>query len=123
MARFWREPYSEEAARQIGIHDYESALILGAPHTPWIYYVEVCSFTFAFYSLAMLREYLDYYSHKILPSSRFYSPPFSMGAPPAVNSEGQTRFERLPLRLRMESKRAKVIKALERALAEFGKEA
>jgi hypothetical protein len=122
MARFWREPYTEEKARHIGIHDYESALILGSPGTQWIYYVEVCKFTFAFFSLAMILEYLDYYSRKLLPSSRLHYPPFSMGAPPAVNSEGQTRFERLPLRLRKEPRRQRVVKALQRALVEFSKQ-
>jgi hypothetical protein len=36
--------------------------------------------------------------------------------------DGQTRFERLPLRLRRESKRVRVVKALERALQVFGSE-
>src|SRR5687768_7976867 len=99
MARFWREPYTEEKARLIGIHDYEGALVLGQPGTRWIYHVEVCKFTFAFFSMRMIQEYLDYYSRKLLRSSRLNNPPFSLGAPPAVNSEGQTRFERLPLQL------------------------
>jgi hypothetical protein len=120
MARLWHEPYTEEKARQLGIHDYEGALVLGALGARWIYYVEVCKFTFAFFSVKMIQEYLDYYPHKLLPSSRGYHPPFSLGAPPAVNSDGQTRFERLPLRLRKEPKRQKVVKALQRALIEFG---
>jgi hypothetical protein len=33
--------------------------------------------------------------------------------------KGQTRFERLPVRLRQESKRVRVVKALERALRVF----
>jgi hypothetical protein len=67
----------------------------------------------------MIEEYLHFYSRKILPSSRFYDPPYSLGRAAAVNDKGQTRYERLPLRLRRESKRLRVIKALERALREF----
>lgn len=130
MSRFWKEPYSVERAQSIGIHDGENIPFLGvtygASHDPefrgWpktIYFVEVCSFTFAFFSLAMLREYLDFYSRKILPTSRFYGvSPFSDGAAASVG-DGQTRFERLPLRLRKEPKRLRVVKALTRALEAF----
>ena len=63
----------------------------------WIYYVEVCGFTFAFFSLEMIQEYLDFYSRKILPSSRLYgASQFSHGAAASIG-DGQTRFERLPL--------------------------
>lgn len=133
MARFWKEPYTYERAAGLNIRDYEDAPVLGVPpgasNDPsfrawprWIYFVEVCRFTFAFFSLEMMREYLDYFSHKVLPSSRFHDPPFFMGAAPAIDSRGQTRFERLPLRLRQESKRVRVVKALERALNHFAKE-
>lgn len=130
MARFWKEPYTFERAAALGIRDYEDAPVLGvnpaAVSDPtfrawprWIYYVEVCRFTFAFFSHDMIREYLGFYSRKVLPSSRFYDPPYSKGRPPAVNDKGQTMFERLPLRLRQESKRVRVVTALERALVEF----
>jgi hypothetical protein len=120
MARFWQEPYNEEKARQLGIHDFEGAPVLGSPNARWIYYVEVCRFTFAFFSLGMIQEYLTFFSRKVLPSSRFYGlSTFSQGAAASVG-DGQTRFERLPLRLRKGAKRQKVVKALERALAVFG---
>ncbi len=95
--------------------------MVGVPNCKWIYYVEVCRFTFAFFSLAMIEEYLQFYSLKILPSSRFYGAlPFSMGAALGGEGDGQTWFERLPLRLRKETKRVRVVKALERALQMFG---
>ena len=132
MARIWKEPYSLRRAQELGIHDFEGAAVLGVPNyewvrnpefrawPEWIYYVEVCRFTFAFFSLEMIREYLDFYSRKILPTSRFYGvSPFS-GGPAASIGDGQTRFERLPLRLRQESRRVRVVKALERALKVFG---
>jgi hypothetical protein len=120
MARFWKEPYSAEKARECGIHDFEGGAVLGPRDTRWIYYVEVVGFTFAFFSVGMMREYLDFYSRKILPSSRTSAlSPFSGGAAASVG-DGQTKFERLPLWLRKEPKRRKVVKALERALKEFG---
>lgn len=122
MARFWREPYSPEKAEQLAIHDFERSLVLGPTNAQWIYYVEVCRFTFAFFSLEMIREYLDFFTRKILPSSRYYgTSPFSCG-PAASVGDGQTRFERLPLRLRKEPRRLKVVKALEQALETFAVE-
>lgn len=134
MARFWKEPYSLERALASGIRDFENAPVVGVPNAEWvgrpnfndwpewIYYVEVCRFTFAFFSLDMIQEYLDYYSRKVLPSSRLFgASPFSSGAAASVG-DGQTRFERLPLRLRQESKRVRVVKALERALKVFRSE-
>src|SRR4051812_14497964 len=114
MARFWKEPYSLERALALGIRDFEGAPYVGVPNEVWvgkpdfrawpesIYYVEVCQFTFAFFSLDMIREYLDFYSHKVLPTSHFSgASKFSRGAAASVG-DGQTRFERLPLRLRQE---------------------
>jgi hypothetical protein len=131
VARFWKESYSLERALALGIHDAENAPVIGVPNRErignpafrnwpkWIYFVEVCQFTFAFFSLDMLQEYMDFYSRKVLPSSQFYgASPFSQGAAAFVGV-GQTRFERLPLRLRRESKRVRVVKALERALLVF----
>jgi hypothetical protein len=137
MARFWKESYSLNRALELGISDFENVPVVGVPNNEWmrnpelfrawpqwIYYVEVCSFTFAFFSLEMIREYLDFYSRKVLPSSRFYgASPFSRGPAASVGGDGQTRFERLPLRLRKEPRRQKVVKALEQALQEFGSQA
>ncbi len=134
MARFWKVPYTLDRALAAGIHDFENTPVVGVPYPAWIvrpdfrgwpkwiYYVEVCRFQFAFFSLGMIREYLDFYSRKVLPSSRFdRASPFSQGAAASVG-DGQTRFERLPLRLRQESKRVRVVRALERALVEFADE-
>lgn len=115
MARFWKEPYSDDKARSLGIHDFEESLVTGPKDAKWIYYVEVCQFTFAFFSLNMIEEYRDFFSQKILPAKSA----FTRGAGAGVG-DGQTRFERLPLRLRKEPKRQKVLKALELALLEFG---
>src|SRR5437868_1570585 len=111
MARFWKEPYTLERALAAGIRDFENAPVVGLPNTlwigrpefrdwpEWIYYVEVCKFTFVFFSLAMIRQYLEFYSQKVLPSSRMSG---SLWYP---NGDNQRWFERLPLRLRKEPKR------------------
>lgn len=116
MARWWREPYSEEKALAAGIHGHEWCSVVGPPDAEWIYYVEVCRFTFAFFSLAMIREYLAFYSAKVLPSSREAGPMWHQ------RGHNQRTFERLPLRLRKEPNRRKVVKALEQALGEFAAE-
>jgi hypothetical protein len=120
MAKLWKETYSREQAERLGIHDFEGVPVLGPSDARWIYYVQVCRFTFAFFSLAMIREYLDFFSQKVLPTSRLHgASPFSGGRAASVG-DGQTRFERLPLRLRKEPRRQKVVKALKLALRTFG---
>jgi hypothetical protein len=119
MARRWKEPYSIDKAAALGIHDFEGARVLGPPDARWIYYVEVPGFTFAFFSLDMICEYLAFYSTKLLPSSRrFGASHFSKGAAASVG-DGQTRFERLPLWLRKEPRRLQVVRALREALEDF----
>ena len=119
MARWWKEPYTREAAEAAGIHDFEGAPVLADPASRWIYSVEVCGFRFVFFSLEMLREYLGFFSHKILPSSRNYGGSSYSRGPAASVGDGQTRFERLPLRLRKEPRRQQVVTALDRALRDF----
>lgn len=77
-----------------------------------VYFVRVCSFTFEFHSLQQIQTCLDFYEQKIQTSSRR-----DIGA--ADHWECERWFERLPLYLREESKRQKVIKALREALKKF----
>jgi len=119
MSKHWKEPYTLEGAIASGIHDGENTQYLGGSNCSWIYYVSVCGFTFSFFSTSMIRGYIEFYSLKILPTSRFSGvSPFSDG-PAASIGDGQTRFERLPGHLRKENKRTRVVKALERALLDF----
>ncbi len=128
MAQFWKEPYTLQKALELDIRDFENAQYVGVPNhlrlepsfrdwPQWIYFVEVSGFTFAFFSLEMIREYLEFYALKDVPSSRVHGP-FSSG-PAASVGDGQSRFERLPLRLRKGARRLRVVKALERALELF----
>ena len=141
MARFWKEPYTLEKARSLGIHEFEGGAIVRwdmegyetelplyvgewegkehlmryrNPEPKWIYFVHVCNFTFAFYSLVMMQAYLDYYSQKILPTR-------AQDAPHCNNDLRQHWSNRLPLYLREEPKRQKVVKALQTAIREFSK--
>src|SRR5437867_423009 len=75
--------------------------------------LRVCSFTFQFHSVQQIQACLDYYDRKIQPSSRL-----DIGA--ADHWECERWFERLPLFLREESKRQRVVKALRDALKKFG---
>jgi len=71
--------------------------------------VRVCSFTFFFANSEQLKVCLDFYSRKIHPSSRTKH----------MNGdhwEIQRWCDRLPLYLREEPKRVKVVAALSRAL-------
>ena len=128
MSRHWKEPYLREKAIEIGIKELEGCVVTcwdeqGRDYANYsrfrapeqIFYVEVCGFTFAFYSMHMMKLYLEFYSQKILPSR--------CRDTPHVNHDlRQTEFMRLPLYLREEPKRLKVIKALTKAMADFQKQ-
>lgn len=79
----------------------------------WVFFVDVASFTFQFHSLEQLRQCHEFFTHKIHPTSRR----------PDVRLEHywQQWFEKLPQWLFEESRRVKVIAALERAAEDFGK--
>ena len=132
MARIWKAPYSREKYRESTGHwdDYlfwregcielKSGAWMSLPpdsEQKWIYYVEVCRFTFVFLSLEEICIYLDFYSEKGRGGSRWRA-----DGRPHPEDEGQNAFSRLPLRLRKEPKRQKVVKALKRALDVFGRE-
>jgi len=123
MSRIWSEPYSTQRHRA----PMPSAMGGGAardrhyrnptlePHR--VVLVQVCGFTFTFHTVGELRACLDYYQRKIHPSSR------SASTASAVRNrevtwrwEVERWYERLPLYLRKESKRLRVICALQKAL-------
>ena len=95
------------------------------------YFVEVCGFTFRFSSPKHIEEYRAYYARKIHASSadgaerekRHYIKTATGGhfawSNPGDHWDRRTRFDRLPLYLREEPKRLKVLKALQRALKEW----
>ena len=85
------------------------------PHE--VVFVSVCSFTFRFDSREQLERTLQYYEKKILPSTR--QPEGVWGLRGGDHSEAERWFEKLPLFLREEPKRVKVVKALHDALKLF----
>ena len=86
-----------------------------APHD--IVFVSVCSFTFRFDSRQQLERVLNYYEQKIVPSSR--EPESARSMRGYDHGEAARWFERLPLFLREEPKRLKVVKALRDAMKMF----
>ena len=79
------------------------------------YFVSVCGFTFEFWSVAQIEMALRFYRDKVHPGSRM----------PTWGEHDVTQrwYERVPLYLQENGKREKVIKALERAIREFGGDA
>ena len=112
MARIWIEPYKAQSGPpwdywgsvDADAHQRAPALV---PMN--VLMVNVASFTFHFFSVQQIRDCLAYYNEKTHPSSRL-----SIGA--MDHWEAQRWFERLPMYLLEESKRARVVKALSRAL-------
>lgn len=112
MAKWWREEWKQQMGVIYGPgyqHRTESRL-----DPVFIYNVRVCGFTFHFASLDALQECLDYYRVKIHPSRRL---PRDM--PSGDHDESQRWFEELPLYLREEAKRVKIVAALTNALQAF----
>ncbi|MGE0406317.1 MAG: hypothetical protein AB7O65_08460 [Candidatus Korobacteraceae bacterium] len=122
MARIWKERFdsvkhsgvvldpAEDTREPIARHYKHPTL---TPHE--VLFVRVCSFTFRFDSKQQIERVLEYYEKKTVPSSII--PESVMGA--ADHWEVERWFEKLPLYLREEPKRLKVVKALREALSFF----
>lgn len=123
MARFWSEAFDPQR------HPRDHMRFVGAGNlSGWIdpprdrliekrvYFVAVCGFVFEFASLARVSEVLRFYEQRIHPSSRSEPTPYER--------YWQSWQERLPLWLREEPKRLRVVKALNQAVRVFaaGKE-
>lgn len=111
MARHWTEPLDPQ--RHVNMMGVGVSGVPIKQTTPdqQVYFVAVAGFTFQFASLEQLRECLQWFRNKIHPSSRL----------PGVILEHnwQRWYERLPKGINKESRREKVVKALENALADF----
>ena len=118
MARIWKEPYSVQRDLECTGHwGHPSNWVTLRPrNTEWMYFVEVCRFTFVFFYPAEIIPFLEFYRKK----GRGGRAERWGGGPRNEHDEWQSPFEWLPLRLRKEPKRQKVVKALEQALELFG---
>jgi hypothetical protein len=115
MANIWSE--TSKYARSMplgwsGLRDFQRSANDFRPYTTW--YVRVCSFTFVFTNIQQLEACLEFFSQKTRPSSRI---PYR-NLKPYLDAglrgwEVQRWFDRLPMYLLEESKRQKVIKALQ----------
>ncbi|HLU08313.1 MAG TPA: hypothetical protein VK003_01495 [Oceanobacillus sp.] len=120
MARIWKEKLDLERHRDYMRYPFARGSHRNAiPKAPpdkliekWVYFVDVCSFTFQFHSIEQIQECLDYFSQKPIPSS-------GKSGGKQLEPYWRAWHERLPMWLKEEPKRQKVVKALERALTEF----
>lgn len=122
MAKWWKEELDTSKHR-----DHIRAIWRGGyiPEPPkdnliekWVYFVEVCSFTFQFMSLAQIREALEYFTQRGHPISS------TKKRGPGWSGEHwwQAWYQRLPARLFKKSKREKIIKAFKKAIEHFENE-
>jgi hypothetical protein len=129
MSRIWYENYLPHGAP---VKDVNSPI--GRVLARKIYFVEVCSFKFEFYSIEQMKETLAYFEQKTHPSSRLPDEEW-------INAEArkdpknhrrkidaflqserdvlQRWYERLPMWLYEEPKRQKVVKVLKQAIDKF----
>jgi hypothetical protein len=113
MARIWRETndgrrYSDAPSNPLPA--YARNLV-----SREFICVNVCSFTFRFASKDEIREHISFFEKKTHPSSRI--PDFPEGADSFFRWHSQRWYERLPMYLQEEAKKAKVLKALHKAIA------
>jgi hypothetical protein len=123
VARIWKERFDSaqhgglpdslpDVTEAIRRHWAAPTLI---PHD--VVFVSVCSFTFRFDTKEQLQRVLRYYEQKIVPTSR--EPESVWGLRGGDHGEAERWFEKLPVFLREEPKRPKVVKALRDALKMF----
>lgn len=123
MARIWKETRTGHWSSHFDLHGHQG--LPGHDVSPdekllpaYTYCVEVCGFCFRFGSVEQIPPVIEYYSTKIHPSSRLPDTPWLR----SEHDVTQRWFERLPGYLRKESKRLRVVKALEAALGQFREE-
>lgn len=119
MARIWKEQLDPTRHRDFVYPQRRGGIRISAHKdrlvVQWVYFVNVCSFTFQFHRVEDIRAYLTYFSQKPIPSSGKTG-----GA--ALEPYWRNWHERFPMWLKEEPKRKKVVKALQRALDEFENE-
>ncbi len=108
MSDGWGCPRPEGPTRHWRAPTLESHLVL---------FVRVCGSTLVFHVRYQLEACLDFFRHKLHPSGRLPVYTENYGGD---QGETQRWFDRLPMYLREEPKRVQVVRALERALAEYG---
>lgn len=129
MSRIWYVNYLPHDA---SVKDVNSPI--GRIIARRIYYVEVCSFKFQFYSIEQMKETLSYFEQKTHPSSRLPNKEWIIAEARKdpknhrrkidafLQSERdvlQRWYERLPMWLYEERKRQKVVKVLQQAIETF----
>jgi len=80
-----------------------------------IYFIEVCGFTFEFYSIQQIQVASEWFSAKVHKSTRMKDEPFLK----AERDILQRWHERLPAEIKKGSKRERVVKALNKAVAAY----
>ena len=116
----WTEPYNSvkhssgrmgwQFPQPEGIARHHRAPSLEPHH---VLFVRVAGFTFEFHSVEQLQACRAFYGRKHHPTSRL---PVETGDYGGDHSEAQRWYERLPLYLREEPKRQRVIAALDAAV-------
>ncbi len=116
MSRVWREHADPKKHSDFMSNYTEGGLPIEKSRDnlidKWVYFVDVCNFTFQFESLEQVKEAKSYFEEKIHKSNRsLYHPPHEHHWHPW--------FCKLPKGITKESKKAKVIKALNQALEKW----
>ena len=81
----------------------------------WCYRVQVCGFTFSFFSINEMIETKKWFEKKIHKSTRAPDSPWLK----SERDVAQKWYERLPAKIKKGSKRRRVVQALEQAINEY----
>jgi len=81
----------------------------------YVYYVEVCGFTFEFLTIQDIIEVMNWFSQKIHKSTRLPDSKWLR----AEHDVAQRWYEKLPAYIKKGSKRSRIIKALDEAITDL----
>ncbi|WP_415891501.1 hypothetical protein ACMXYN_08935 [Neptuniibacter sp. PT8_73] len=80
-----------------------------------VYFIEVCRFTFQFYSVEQIQAAMEWFEEKVHKSTRMKDEPFLR----AERDILQRWHERLPAHIKKGSKRERIVKAFRSAIQEY----
>ena len=117
MGKVWREIANPEKHRDFMSNHNEGGIEVKKSRDnlikKWVYFADVCNFTFQFASISQVQECKSYFEKKTHASTIDYHPPWEHYWHPW--------YCKLPKGINKGVKRQKVIKALNQILKQWGK--
>jgi len=116
MSNVWRELADPKIHRDFMSSTHEGGMPIEASHSnlikKWVYFANVCNFTFQFADLAQVLECKNYFERSVHPSTIGEHPPFE--------HYWQHWYCKLPKGINSKSNSLKVLKVLDKIISKWG---